>query len=258
MTLPTAKKGTTQWCVNTHPTKYFSDKKAFVLPGAFYGQCVMLMAEMGCSKADSISDADIVVFIGGEDINPALYGQADVASHFYQPRDDFEVNAYKKAQELGKTCLGICRGAQFLHAMNGGQLWQDVNNHAGRSHKIVDLDEDCWVVVTSMHHQMLQDNDTLEVIAVTEEQIATTFLDENLQINLNAVGSNTEYEIEIEAGVYHDTKCFFVQGHPEVGNMHYRTWFSSKLADLMYEWESTDIAKSIVNAIEVPTSKENK
>lgn len=237
-----SEPGTMNWEVKVFPK--FTGKKAFVLPGAFYGQTVLLMAEAGFAKAENVADADVVVFIGGEDINPKLYGQQNVASGFYDKRDEFEVEMYKRAQELRKVCFGICRGAQFLHAMNGGVLWQDVNNHAGPHHYIVDLDEDVRLKVTSMHHQMLQDNDNLEVIAVTEEQIATTFLDENLSIDLNRVGDNSQHEIEIEAGCYHASKSFFVQGHPEVGSLYYKTWTMNKLADLMYEWSSSEDLKA--------------
>jgi gamma-glutamyl-gamma-aminobutyrate hydrolase PuuD len=197
------------------------------------------MAEAGFSKADNVEDADVVVFIGGADINPSLYDQVNVASDFSRNRDEFEIEIYKRAQELGKVCFGICRGAQFLHAMNGGKLWQDVNNHAGRSHTIIDLDEDVRLEVTSLHHQMLQDHDDLEIIAVTEHDVATTFWDDTNNLER---GKDDEVEavIEIEAGCYDKTKCFFVQGHPEVGSLYYKTWTMSKLNDLMGEWLSVE------------------
>lgn len=234
MSKKTSNAGTKDWGVKTLPD--FKGKKAFVLPGAFYGSCVALLAEAGFLRANSVAEADVVVFIGGEDINPKLYEQENVKAWFTQERDDLEVEIYKRAQELGKVCFGICRGAQFLHAMNGGILWQDVNNHGGRAHWIVDLDEDVRVMATSMHHQMLQDNDSLLTIAVTEEQVATSFMDENLHINLEGKGVNQEHEIEIEAGAYEKTRCFFVQGHPEVGSPEYRSWCMQKLKDFMEDW----------------------
>ena len=244
--------GTTDWNRKTLPD--FKGKKAFVLPGAFYSACVLLVAEAGMVRANNVAEADIVVFIGGEDINPALYGQKDVKSYFTQSRDDLEVEIYKRAQELGKVCFGICRGAQFLHAMNGGILWQDVNNHGGRSHYIVDLDEDVRVLATSMHHQMLQDNDTLEVVAVTEEQVATSFLDEDLLINLEAKGVNASHEVEIEAGVYPKTKCFFVQGHPEVGTPEYRSWCMQKLHDYYMDWTADNSGAQLAEMLNKETT----
>jgi gamma-glutamyl-gamma-aminobutyrate hydrolase PuuD len=243
--LKTTERGTKDWKESTFPK--VSGKKAYVLPGAFFGHCVLLMAEAGYTKANSVEEADVVVFVGGEDINPVLYDQKAVCSYFNRSRDDYEISVYKEAQALGKVCFGICRGAQFLHAMNGGQLWQDVNNHAGKNHLIIDLDEDVRVEVTSMHHQMLQDSDNLEIIAVTEHQVATSFLDENLHLT----GDNANNEVEIEAGCYHDTKCFFVQGHPEVGSVYYKTWTMTKLFVLMNEWASKEQLKETVSNMKV-------
>lgn len=226
--------GTRVWGITRMP-ELPGKLSAFVLPGAFYGSVVGLMAEAGFSKADSIETADVVVFIGGADINPSLYDQKNIASYGINTvRDDLEISAYKTAQAAGKICFGICRGAQFLHAMNGGKLWQDVNNHGGRDHYIVDLDEDTKVLATSLHHQMLQQNDKIEVIAVTEERVATHFRDDSTDVSL---GRNPESSLlEIEAGAYSDTKCFFVQGHPEVGSAEYRSWTMTKLNDLILDW----------------------
>lgn len=246
-------EGTKVWEIRSFPKVV--GKKAFVLPGVFYGQGVLLMAEAGYDKASSVDEADVVVFMGGADISPALYGQKNVSSYYSDDRDAIEKVMYEEAVKRGKVCFGICRGAQFLHAMNGGVLWQDVDNHAGRDHTIVDLDEDVRLTVTSMHHQMLQDNDTLEVIAVTENQLATSFVDENLHIQLSKKSgnsnSNSDFEIEIEAGAYHGTKCFFVQGHPEVGSLYYKTWTMTKLNDLIHEWTSTESTKEIVKGMNV-------
>lgn len=246
-----SSSGTKDWAARSFPRP--AGSKAFVLPGAFYGQCVLLMAEAGFSKASSIEDADVVVFIGGEDINPSLYDQKNVASSFTRQRDEVEIEMYKRAQELGKVCFGICRGAQFLHAMNGGKLWQDVNNHAGRPHFIVDLDEDVKLEVTSLHHQMLQDHDDLEVIAVTEHDLATKFTDETWDLT-RGKDDGVDEILEIEAGAYHNTKCFFVQGHPEIGSLYYKTWTMSKLADLMQEWSSVDRLNESLAAKQVKVS----
>src|SRR4051812_14278802 len=64
--------------------------KAYVLPGAFYGSCVALMAEAGFQRAENIEAADVIVFIGGEDIDPDLYGQKNVAASFNKNRDVHE------------------------------------------------------------------------------------------------------------------------------------------------------------------------
>lgn len=214
-----------------------SKMKALVLPGAFYGSVVALMAEAGFEKAEDIKDCDVLVFAGGADVDPALYGEQPLSqTSFSRHRDDVERVAYDAAQAEGKVCFGICRGAQFLHVMNGGELWQDVQNHAGQDHSIYDLEEDVYLDVTSVHHQMLRDHTTLQIMAVCDKQVSTVFKGQGLTIDLSKEGVDCACEIEIEAGRYDKTKCFFVQGHPEIGSKEYRTWTMTKLKDLMSDW----------------------
>lgn len=225
------KLGTLNWAITEMPQ--FTGLKAFILNGAFYGDIVQMFTEAGFSRANTVSEADIVVFAGGADINPALYGQEKHSTtYFNEARDEVEVEAYRLAKEQGKPMFGICRGAQFLHAMNGGELWQDVDGHGGGSHYIVDLDEDVRVLSTSIHHQMLKVNDCINVIAVSEEQISYRFEDDKEQRVVDA-SDVEDNEIEIEAGSYTDTKCFFVQGHPEIGTPEYRSWTFSKFHDFL-------------------------
>lgn len=204
--------------------------KAFVLDGAFYGSCVALMAEAGFQRAMSVQEADVVVFIGGEDINPSLYDQKCLTRTSYtESRDTYEEYVYNQCLMYGTPMFGICRGMQFLHAMNGGKLWQHVNNHGGKDHYIVDIEDDVRVKVTSLHHQMLQFNDTMQLIAVAEEQTATHFEDDSMLV------VDPEHELEIEAGAYLDSKCFFVQGHPEIGSSQFRAWTMNKLYDFLVD-----------------------
>ena len=229
-------EGTDDWVSTDIPD--FQGRKVFVLNGAFYGSCVSLFAQAGFEKADDIEDADVVVFIGGSDVAPELYNQ-DVheRTSFDRRRDDYEEEVYKTCVAKGKIMFGICRGAQFLHVMNGGELWQHVENHAGNDHMIIDIDEDLRVQANSYHHQMLQANQDIEVVAICEEQVSKKFQSPDLFLDLNPEGKEFPHELEIEAGVYDDTKCFFVQGHPEVGNAAYKSWCLTRFNDYLTEWE---------------------
>jgi hypothetical protein len=222
------------WGVTELPI--FKNKKALILPGAFYGPCVALFAECGFGKAETVEEADLVVFIGGADIDPALYGQKPLPKTFYhKSRDDFEVDIFIECVRLKKPMYGICRGAQFLQAMNGGELWQHVEGHAGPDHLIYDIEEDCYVKATSVHHQMLSLNDRIDVLACTKDQISRKFYSDTMVVDLDKPGDNNGVEIEIEAGAYHDTRCLFVQGHPEIGCDEYRSWCMVKLYDFLRE-----------------------
>lgn len=215
----------------------FKGRKALILGGAFFGSVVSLMAECGFERAETVDEADLIVFVGGADINPELYGQKCLPTTSFSPfRDEKEKAVYEEALLLNKPMFGICRGAQFLHAMNGGELWQHVDGHGGRDHIIYDIEEDVTVQANSYHHQMLCLNDKIEVVAVCRDQISKRFISDVLTVQLK----DDEVEIEIEAGAYPETKCFFVQGHPEVGNPEYRSWCMAKLYDFMRDidlWE---------------------
>lgn len=69
---------------------------------------------------------DAVLFSGGADIHPRLYGK-EPARHLGatdDARDDFEVALYHAARKLGKPVFGICRGLQLINALEGGTLHQ--------------------------------------------------------------------------------------------------------------------------------------
>lgn len=223
-------KELTPWTETILPN--FDRRKVFVLPGAFYSQIVALMAACNMEKAGSIKEADIVVFAGGADVNPALYGQRPLReTSWHAERDDAEVAAWVEATERNKILFGICRGAQFIHVMNGGQLWQHVHGHGGSQHEIVDVETGDTVVANSIHHQMLMPNQDLEILAICKEQVSTTFL---------ADGAEGKAELEIEAGAYADDRSFFVQGHPEIGSDTYRSWCMNRLLDHVLDWEEFD------------------
>lgn len=113
-----------------------------------------LIGHFGFKRVYEIEDATLVLFGGGEDIDPAIYGERNstITKHFNRHRDEQEIRDFNKAKEMGIRMWGTCRGSQFLCSMSGGKLIQDVNNHAGRHGvKWYDGTESR---VTSTHHQM--------------------------------------------------------------------------------------------------------
>lgn len=62
-------------------------------------------------RVQDMSEADVVIFTGGEDINPSLYNQpVGKRTYYNENRDYYEVADFKRAVKLGKVCIGICRG----------------------------------------------------------------------------------------------------------------------------------------------------
>lgn len=71
---------------------------------------------------------DGFVFTGGQDVDPALYGQEKIPQCDYQAplRDNQEFFMVRRLRELDKPVLGICRGIQVINAALGGTLYQDL------------------------------------------------------------------------------------------------------------------------------------
>ncbi len=69
---------------------------------------------------------DGIVFTGGSDIDPELYGQerhAETAG-LYRHRDDSELALMRAALDRDLPMLAICRGMQLLNVVRGGDLVQ--------------------------------------------------------------------------------------------------------------------------------------
>ncbi len=112
---------------------------------------------------NALNDAKLVIFTGGSDINPAIYGQANKYSQFVPERDTAEIEVLRRCLVLGKKILGVCRGHQLINAYLGGQLVQDITHQLNVVHEgiheleIVDAGGLIPNVfsgsVNSMHHQ---------------------------------------------------------------------------------------------------------
>lgn len=70
---------------------------------------------------------DGIVIGGGTDLDPSLYaGIDDGKARRDSRRDAFEKRMIEAALDKGIPLLGICRGAQLLNVVLGGNLHQDV------------------------------------------------------------------------------------------------------------------------------------
>lgn len=157
-----------------------------------------------------MEDADLVVFTGGEDVSPQLYGKkANPNSGFNIHRDLEEIEEYGKARLLGKHIIGICRGSQFLCVMNGGILVQHQFN-VGR-HSMY-TSENRIIEVSSTHHQAQYPfdlpKDDYKILGWTHN-ISPFHFGQTMQEELNPIK-------ECEIVFYPKTKCLAIQSHPEM------------------------------------------
>jgi putative glutamine amidotransferase len=78
---------------------------------------------------------DALIFSGGGDIDPGLYGQASAAetTGVWPERDRFEIALAGLALKRRMPVLGICRGMQLLNVALGGTLIQHLPDVVGHS-----------------------------------------------------------------------------------------------------------------------------
>lgn len=78
-----------------------------------------------------VNICDGVLFTGGQDVSPKIYGEEPLSGlvSCCKKRDEMESLALKIAMQAGKSVLGICRGIQFINAALGGSLYQDLALH---------------------------------------------------------------------------------------------------------------------------------
>lgn len=75
-----------------------------------------------------VSETDGFLFTGGQDVSPELYGDkiSPLCGEVCKKRDEMETILFRMAFALNKPLLGICRGIQFINAVMGGTLYQDL------------------------------------------------------------------------------------------------------------------------------------
>ena len=83
--------------------------------------------------ADVLRGFDGLVIVGGDDVDPLRYGQADLGCNkgVSGSADASDLGFARAAIELGVPIFGICRGYQVLNVAMGGTLHQDMTSPDG-------------------------------------------------------------------------------------------------------------------------------
>lgn len=91
-----------------------------------------------CEQMTELCDG--LLFTGGQDVDPALYGEEKIEAcgEPCPARDHLDAALLRVALEKDLPVLGICRGLQLINACLGGTLWQDLPSQrgAGRNHRM--------------------------------------------------------------------------------------------------------------------------
>lgn len=173
---------------------------------------IHMFRSRGFSITPLIEQADIVVFTGGSDISPALYGEKlHPRTNPIFDRDKRELKMYRESQ--GKFRFGICRGGQLLNVLSGGKLWQHIDNHNCGDHEIRDVLTSKKLMATSVHHQGFRPGKSAVVIAVAK---VSTFKEAEFDTwKANQPRQNHAWETDYEVLFYPETRSLCLQYHPE-------------------------------------------
>ena len=142
---------------------------------------------------DALSLCDGIIFTGGPDVRPSLFGEEIIPScgAINDERDAFELKLYKMALDADKSILGICRGVQIMNIAAGANIYQDIYSQSGTRlvhhtldgvrafHSVTLTDESVLkkvgfstseFTVNSYHHQSVKDiADGYKVAAISDD-----------------------------------------------------------------------------------------
>ena len=103
---------------------------------------------------DSTPTPDLLVFTGGEDLQPEVYNKKYDFITGNKIRDEWEITWFHWAVKNKVPMFGICRGMQLFNAMSGGELIPHVENHYGTHAVFAPSFNPKEFHVNSIHHQM--------------------------------------------------------------------------------------------------------
>lgn len=127
------------------------------------GEPRLLDSSMEVSRA--IEGISGLMLTGGEDVDPALYGEPPHAALGVvdADRDRFEMAMVEQALASGLPMLGICRGLQVVNVACGGTLIQDIPSEvpAALNHRVPEprnvIAHDIWVTRGTKLSAILQE-----------------------------------------------------------------------------------------------------
>ena len=181
----------------------------------------LLETAMGVDEA--LAGLDGLLMTGGEDVDPARYGEAahSTVADVERSRDDFEIGLVKAARARGLPLFGICRGIQVLNVACGGSLVQDLPSQVPGSldhqrsvppHQSYDLAHEIWIDKDTLLARLMNDRlsgaDTCDVNSRHHQAVKEVAA--GLRVSATAPDGVIE-AVEDPAAPF----CLGVQWHPE-------------------------------------------
>ena len=166
-------------CISSDMKKMESDPRRLITEtyqtysdAVFYAGGIPMITCGRC--AEEMADlCDGLLITGGPDLEPEVYGEQPL-NDTVKPmpeRTAFEKPLFQAFLDRGKPILGICRGCQFINAVMGGTLYQDLVEQKGWVHFNVQIRHEVYAEegsvlyrlfgpkfrTNSTHHQAVKD-----------------------------------------------------------------------------------------------------
>ena len=159
-------------------------------------------------------DIDVVLFDGGADVHPILYGgkyHKSISSNIR--RDWNEKIIFDFYKDLPTVFAGICRGIQFLNVMMGGTLFEDLPS-AKIGHKSMHDVMFLEYNKTFSNYTGIKDGEEFPVNSLHHQAI------KDIADGLEPILIDSDFGV-IEGVESKDGKIRAVQSHPEYGETRY-------------------------------------
>jgi len=105
-------------------------------------------------------EVGLVVFSGGNNVDPSLYNGKTNLDDVYPERDKTEKKLFDIAIQRSIKVLGICRGFHAINVFLGGSVSHKIKGHTNQDHKLisgrVDLNNQ---ITNSFHNQAITEYD---------------------------------------------------------------------------------------------------
>lgn len=206
--------------------------KILVVNGPSYYKAVKALGDYSSDVAEFIRNPTafgLVLFTGGEDVAPEMYGDTSPLGMCYYniDRDFQEQRIFEVALNAGIKMTGICRGLQFLNVMAGGKMLHHLDRHESCAHDMITSMGEI-IHINSYHHQMILPNKEAHIIGWSSNNRSLSYYGNND----NKVPYSGE---ELEAAIFPAIGATGVQYHPEM--MNYQTdgylWYENLVKDLL-------------------------
>lgn len=172
-------------------------------------------------RYSDVKNYDLIIFSGGEDINPSIYGNRNLYSRGINPeRDDTERSILIVALDIGKKILGVCRGHQLINAVRGGKLLQDIYIQSKAFHEGFhplevtypnSITGSSFTEVNSLHHQgVINSGAGLKATSYYKKIIESTESQ-----NIISVQFHPEFMVDKQADLFFDKIYRWVKNDKE-------------------------------------------